>query len=128
MLESFDFTPFAGIPCTLYNIQGDRCDFCGSVELNGGEINYWLQSLAEAVASSPGELTGPHARFLRKRLRLSPQELFEEYGDDITVSAAKILSWESGEGTIPSHFATFLRWKVLPTFWHLSGGMWHYCG
>jgi hypothetical protein len=96
VLSRFDFSAYAGIPATLVDAPGFRCSKCGHETLGGALINRALQLLVQAIVTGPHRLTAAGARFLRKSMRLTQQELADKLGANrITVTTTR---WVPGTG------------------------------
>ena len=108
-LESFDFTPMAGIASEVRNVPGLRCDGCGFETLPGNVITVNLDMLALSVVQIEPRLTKELAVFLRKRLRLTQKALAER----MDTTRETVAKWECGMSEIsPTHDAV-LRFLVL---------------
>lgn len=108
-LDSFDFTPLAGIPVTLVGVPGLRCAKCKGATLEGEVINYVTHSLASVLARQPDRLSSAHARFLRKYLRLTQQALADRMG----IARETVADWERGENVISAQHDFMLRAIVI---------------
>jgi DNA-binding transcriptional regulator YiaG len=108
-LDSFDFSPLAGIPVTLIGVPGLRCSKCKGATLEGEIINFVIQALASVVARQPGRLSSEQARYLRKHLRLTQQALADRMG----VARETVADWERGENTISAQHDLMLRAIVV---------------
>lgn len=108
-LEDYDFTPLAGIPCRLVNAPGLRCARCGWETVTGGVINRVLDGLVVEVAQLPARLTPDLARFLRKRMRLTQQEL----ANRMAIGRETVAKWECGMVEISSALDGNLRMIAL---------------
>lgn len=109
VLLRFDFSAYAGIPVTLVDVPGFRCSRCGGETLGGELINRALQLLVQALVTGPHRLSAPGARFLRKSMRLTQQELADRLGANrITVT-----NWERGEAPISKEHDLMLRSIVI---------------
>lgn len=105
VLSRFDFSAYAGIPATLVDAPGFRCSKCGREALGGVLINRALQLLVQTIVTGPHRLTAPGARFLRKSMRLTQQDLADRLGANrITVT-----NWERGESPISKEHDLMLR-------------------
>jgi len=108
-LDSFDFTPLAGIPVTLVGVPGLRCAKCKGATLEGEVINYVTHALASVLARQPERLSSAHARFLRKYLRLTQQALADRMG----IARETVADWERGENVISAQHDFMLRAMVV---------------
>lgn len=105
VLSRFDFSAYAGIPVTLVDAPGFRCSACGREALGGALINRALQLLVQTIVTGPHRLTAEGARFLRKSMRLTQQQLADKLGANrITVT-----NWERGEAPISKEHDLMLR-------------------
>jgi putative zinc finger/helix-turn-helix YgiT family protein len=108
-VDGFDLTELAGVPAMVERMRVYRCSSCGHETVSGPDLEHVLNGLTVAVAAREGRLTGDEARFLRKRLRLTQDELGVRLGaNKITIS-----DWERGAETISKHYDYILRGLVL---------------
>lgn len=108
-LDSFDFTPLAGIPVTLVGVPGLRCAKCKGATLEGEVINCVTHALASVLARQPERLSSAHARYLRKYLRLTQQALADRMG----IARETVADWERGENVISAQHDFMLRAIVV---------------
>jgi DNA-binding transcriptional regulator YiaG len=108
-IDSFDFTPLAGMPVTLIGVPGLRCSKCKGATLEGEIINFVTQALTSVVARQPGRLSSEQARYLRKHLRLTQQALSDRMG----IARETVADWERGENTISAQHDLMLRAIVV---------------
>ncbi len=108
-LDSFDFTPLAGIPVTLVDVPGLRCSKCKGATLEGEVINYVTHALASAVVRQQDRLSSEHARYLRKYLRLTQQALAGRMG----IARETVADWERGKNVISPQHDLMLRAIVV---------------
>lgn len=100
VFKEYDFSPFAGVPSTLRNVRGWLCEVCGLPTMDGTVINQTLRTMEFEIAKQPERLSHEHARFLRKRMRLTQQALAER----MSVARETVADWERGASTIsPQH-------------------------
>jgi transcriptional regulator with XRE-family HTH domain len=116
-LKAFDFTPLAGIPSELRKVPGLRCGDCGYETVPGFVINGSLEVLALAVAQYDHRLTKELAIFLRKRLRITQQELADRMG----ISRETVAKWECGRNEISASHDMILRTLVVGS---LAASLW----
>jgi DNA-binding transcriptional regulator YiaG len=108
-LDSFDFSTIAGLPCTLQAVPGLRCSSCKRETLDGEVINQALRLIVHDIVRMPQLLPGSHARFLRRNLRLSQQELADRMG----INRVTVAKWESGAEPISAQHDLMLRSLVV---------------
>lgn len=104
-LKEFDFSGFAGLRVILRGIRGLRCSKCKRSTLAGETVNHLLDALPAFVLKFPQLLSPELARFLRKRMRLSQQELADAMG----IHRVTVTEWESGDKTISPQHDLMLR-------------------
>ena len=105
VLENFDFTEMAGIPSSLVGVPGLRCSTCQRETIQGEVINFALRELALALGRMPQLLPANGARYLRRYMRLSQQELAERMG----VNRVTVAKWEGGPDPISAQHDYMLR-------------------
>ena len=115
-LDSFDFTPLAGLPVTLKSVPGMRCAGCKKATLDGEVINFVTHALASAIARQPERLSSDRARYLRKYLRLTQQALAARLG----VVRETVADWERGENAISPQHDLMLRAVVVAEMMHVA--------
>lgn len=99
-LKEFDFTPLAGVPALLENVPGLRCDRCKGETLMGDVISEALRSIAYVMIESPDRATADEARYLRRTLQNTQQELADRMG----IARETVAQWERGASEIsPQH-------------------------
>jgi len=76
-------------------------------------------AIAEALANSPGRLTGEHLRFMRKHLGLNGDQL----GSYLHTDKTKISKWECGEDPIGPSTDRLLRLLVAALNSHFRPGV-----
>lgn len=109
VVDDFDLSELTGVPAAVERMRVYRCSTCGSETVAGPDLERVLGALTVAVAAREGRLTGAEARFLRKRLGLTQDELGHRLGaNKITIS-----DWERGAETISKHYDYILRGLVL---------------
>ena len=111
-LQRFDFTPFAGVKCELRKVPGLRCGRCAFKTIPGDVIARVLAILAVVVTEMEPRLAKEPAVFLRKRLRLTQQQLADRMG----ITRETVAKWESGMTEISPVNDTVLRTIVLSHF------------
>ena len=109
MLKEFDFTVVAGIPAMLCNTPGLRCNRCHLPTLDGTVINETLRMIALAIAKQPERMTADHARFARKHIQLTQQELAERMG----IARETVADWERGRDPVSAQHDLMLRALVI---------------
>lgn len=108
-LETYDFSRYVGFKVTLSGMEGLRCDKCGWGTLDGAVINHVLNYMVVDFTRFPRLLNGNEARFLRRRLELTQDELRVRMGVD-RVTVAK---WECGTNEISPQHDFILRLLAL---------------
>ena len=109
LVEGFDLTELAGVPAMVERMRVYRCGSCSNETVAGPDLERVLSALTAAVAAREGRLTGDEARFLRKRLGWTQDELGQRIGaNKITIS-----DWERGAETISKQYDYILRGLVL---------------
>ena len=108
-LKEFDFTPVAGIPSLLRNTRGFLCQRCHLPGLDGMTINSVLRTMMTAIVKQPDRLAADHARFLRKRMRLTQQALADRMG----VARETVADWERGKDPVSAQHDLVLRALVI---------------
>jgi DNA-binding transcriptional regulator YiaG len=108
-LDTFDFSPLAGIPVILVGVPGLRCQKCKRVTLEGEVINRAIHDLVTQIVKLPDRLLPAHARFLRKHLRLTQQALAERMG----IARETVADWERGQSPISAQHDLMLRAIVI---------------
>lgn len=87
----------SGLPnVVLHGVEQARCARCGHFEVSIPKVVPIHETIAEALVSSPGRLTGDQLRFLRKHLGLSGEQL----GKYLHTDRTKISKWERGQDPI----------------------------
>lgn len=100
VLKNFDFTAMSGISSFLQDAPGFRCSTCGSETLQGDVINFALRELARLLARMPQLFPANAARYLRRYMRLSQQDLADRMG----INRVTVAKWEGGtEAISPQH-------------------------
>lgn len=105
VLSRFDFSAYAGIPVTLVDAPGFRCSKCGRETLGGALMNRALRVLVQTIVTGPHRLKAEEARFLRKSMRLTQQDLAERLG----INRITVTNWERGEAPISKEHDLMLR-------------------
>jgi transcriptional regulator with XRE-family HTH domain len=96
---NFDFSGFAGIQVTLADTPGFECRKCGGKTIDGGLIKLFLALVGLEIVRQPERLNAEKARYLRKQLGLTQQQLADRMGiDRVTVT-----NWETGKEISPQH-------------------------
>jgi DNA-binding transcriptional regulator YiaG len=100
ILKKFDFTLWSGLPSTLEEVSGLRCTKCNRETLPGSVINLTLRLMAIAMLRMPHRLPAECAKFLRRILEVTQQELADRMG----VARETVAQWERGASEIsPQH-------------------------
>jgi transcriptional regulator with XRE-family HTH domain len=98
-LSAFDFSGFAGIPVTLNDAPGFTCRKCGGKTISGTLIKPILAVVGLEIARLPARLDAGQARFLRKQLGLTQQQL----ADRMDIDRVTVANWETGKEISPQH-------------------------
>src|SRR6185312_12077997 len=73
--ETYDFSRYVGFKVTLSGMEGLRCEKCEWKTLPGEVINHVLNYMVIDFTRFPRRLNGEEARYLRRRLELTQEEL-----------------------------------------------------
>ena len=99
-LTDFDFTNWAGVPSRLEEVPGYRCNSCDGETLPGIVINTILRMIGLVAIRLPHRLPAELARFVRRILQITQQELADRMG----IARETVAQWECGEKEIsPQH-------------------------
>lgn len=98
-LESFDFSKVVSLPVTFSDLPGYRCDRCGQTTIEGSLINALTKHVLVMIAKLPRRLTADEARFLRRGLGVTQQELATRMG----VVRVTVGKWETTEEISAQH-------------------------
>src|SRR5262249_41220118 len=90
-LSGFDFSRYAGLPSFLDGAPGWRCDACQRELLHGHVINVSLFLIAMEIVRFPRRLTPGFARYLRRSMQITQQELADRMG----IARETVANWES---------------------------------
>ena len=104
-VAELDFSNYAGTPSVLRNAPVMRCPQCGTMALYGEVINKALSMLVRLVLKSPYKLADTHAKFLRKSMRMTQQQLADKLG----VNRVTVADWERGETPLSKEHDMMLR-------------------
>lgn len=104
-VREFDLTRLMGVSAVLTKGQGLKCDRCHGETLEGTTINGALAALAADVVKQSDRLNAEHARFLRKYLLLTQQELAER----MALVRETVADWERGASPISPQHDLMLR-------------------
>lgn len=110
--SNFDFTQWAGLPVYLAAVPGLRCDSCGGKTLPGIVINQLLATLAICIVRLPHRLPATEARYLRRCLQITQQELADRMG----IVRETVAQWETATKEISSQHDLILRTLLLNKF------------
>lgn len=109
ILRNYDFSAYAGMPVRLEAVPGLRCAKCGGETLEGGAINLLLKIIVVEIAKKTERLTPDEAKFLRRVLMGTQQELATRMG----LARETVAKWECGEQTISPQNDLILRIFLL---------------
>jgi transcriptional regulator with XRE-family HTH domain len=104
-LRSFDFSRYSGLPSFLDGAPGWRCDACQREMLHGQVINASLFFIAMGIVGLPHRLSAEFARYLRRSMQITQQELADRMG----IARETVASWESGLKEISPQHDLILR-------------------
>lgn len=104
-LTNFDFSRYSGLPSFLDGVPGWKCGSCKREMLLGQAINISLFFIAMLIVRSPGRLTPGFARYLRRSMQITQQELADRMG----VARETVASWESNLKEISPQHDLILR-------------------
>lgn len=108
-LKDFDFTNWSGVPSRLEAVPGYRCSACGGETLPGAVINTILCMMSLAAIRLPHRLPAELARFVRRILQITQQELADRMG----IARETVAQWECGEKEISPQHDLILRTLLL---------------
>lgn len=109
LLAEYDFSGYVGFPLKLLNVPGLRCTKCAAETVHGGVINLVFKVLVSVIAQSPGRLNAEQARFLRRVVGTTQQELSDRMG----IARETVAKWECGDAIISPQHDLILRVIVL---------------
>lgn len=99
ILRDYDFSGYAGMPVRLEAVPGLRCAACAGEALEGGAINLLLKIMVVEIAKKSERLTADEAKFMRRILMGTQQELATRMG----IARETVAKWECGETISPQH-------------------------
>ena len=108
-LTNFDFSRYSGLPSFLDGVPGWKCGSCKREMLLGQAINISLFFIAMLIVRSPGRLAPGFARYLRRSMQITQQELADRMG----VARETVASWESNLKEISPQHDLILRVLIL---------------
>lgn len=99
-LKAYDFSRYVGFKVTLRGMDGLKCEKCGWETIDGRMINLALNHMVIDFAKSQRRLNGDQARYLRRGLGATQEELAIRMG----IVRETVAKWECGDQTIsPQH-------------------------
>jgi transcriptional regulator with XRE-family HTH domain len=104
-LSGFDFSRYSGLPSFLDGAPGWRCGACRREMLTGQVINAALFLIAMLIVGFPHRLTPGFARYLRRSMQITQQELADRMG----IARETVASWESNLKEISPQHDLILR-------------------
>jgi len=104
-LRNFDFSRYSGLPSFLDGAPGWRCGSCQREMLHGKVINASLFLIAMEIVGFPHRLTAELARYLRRSMQITQQELADRMG----IARETVASWESNLKEISPQHDLILR-------------------
>lgn len=99
IFDRYDFSGYAGFPLHVLKVPGLRCTKCKGETIDGGVVNTVLNVVVIEIVKSPGRLDSDQARFLRRTLGATQQELADRMG----IARETVAKWECGEAISPQH-------------------------
>ena len=90
-LKDFDLEPYLGLKVQATIVRGVRCDACGWETIAGEEINSALHRVAGMLLRQEERLETDRARYLRKYLGATQDELGKRMG----VARKTVNQWET---------------------------------
>jgi DNA-binding transcriptional regulator YiaG len=104
-LNNFDFSRYSGVPCFLDGAPGWKCGSCDREMLFGPVIDAALLLMAMAMVEVPHRLAPEMAKYLRRSMQITQQELAGRMG----VVRETVAHWESGLKEISPQHDLILR-------------------
>lgn len=104
-LRGFDFSRYSGLPSFLDGAPGWKCGSCQREMLHGEVINASLFFIAMDIVGLPHRLTADFARYLRRSMQITQQELADRMG----IARETVASWESSLKEISPQHDLILR-------------------
>lgn len=121
ILPKFDFTVWSGVPSELVDVPGYRCSLCARETIPGGVINTSLRALSLEMIRLPHRLSAESAKYLRRTLEITQQELSDRMG----LARETVAQWECGEREISPQQDMILRAIVVNRFLGKEGELPH---
>jgi len=116
-LDGYDFSDYVGLNVTVSGVEGFKCTKCGGETVDGSLVNLVMNYTIMQVAKSPRRLNGAEARYLRRTLHVTQEELADKMGiDRVTVA-----DWERGAAQISPQHDYILR--VFALGWMEAGNL-----
>jgi DNA-binding transcriptional regulator YiaG len=109
VLKFYDFSAYAGFHVVFDSVPGFRCANCEGETVDGGLINILLKIIVVEITKSDSRLSGEQARFLRRVLGSTQQELATRMG----VVRETVANWERNHEPISAQHDLILRVVVL---------------
>jgi transcriptional regulator with XRE-family HTH domain len=104
-LSGFDFSRYSGLPSFLDGAPGWRCGSCRREMLTGQVINAALFLIAMLIVGFPHRLTPGFARYLRRSMQITQQELADRMG----IARETVANWESNHKDLSPQHDLILR-------------------
>jgi transcriptional regulator with XRE-family HTH domain len=111
-LEKYDFSDYVGFKVMLHGIPGLRCDKCRGETIIGGVVNAALNLTLMKIFEHPGRLRADEAKFLRRNLGITQEELATRMG----INRVTVAKWECGDEPISPQHDYVLRGTALAGF------------
>jgi transcriptional regulator with XRE-family HTH domain len=108
-VNNFDFSRYSGIPSFLDGVPGWRCSSCKREILSGQVINASLFFIAMDIVTLPHRLPANLARYLRRSMQITQQELADRMG----IARETAAGWESSLKEISPQHDLILRVLLL---------------
>lgn len=103
--QTYHFTESGLDNVYLANVDTSHCPDCGANSVCVPQSKQLLECIGEYIAFSPGLLTGPEIRFLRKNLRTK----INDFAKLLRVSRITVSRWENGQTEIPKPIDLLIR-------------------
>jgi DNA-binding transcriptional regulator YiaG len=108
-LDEYDFSDYVGFKVILTNVPGLRCDKCHGETIVGGMINAAMNLTLRRISESPRRLHGAEAKYLRRNLGITQEELAIRMG----INRVTVAKWECGDEPISPQHDYILRGMIL---------------
>jgi DNA-binding transcriptional regulator YiaG len=113
--DVYDFSDYVGMNVTVSNVDGFKCTKCEGETVDGSLVNLVMNYTIMQVAKAPRLLNGAEARYLRRSLHATQEELADKMG----IGRVTVADWERGAAQISPQHDYILR--VLALGWMVAG-------